>query len=239
MSEPLHDSSSESIAIASLAPISVLGRKERVINAFASITQFLTWPVAFVVFNIFLCLDIQGRKNFRTVQNPFIIISNHVAFYDSFLFRLVLGLWTRHLPLRFMAVDTFNWRWLNIMAEFGVISFIYSLFGAFVIEPGLGMEKNLERAREIIDAGGNVVIYPEGDIIVTGDIAPFRKGAAALARQTGVSVIPVALKFGRKGWLRRELRINIGGPMSVLAGHSIEEVTDSLRSTMIDLHGRD
>lgn len=238
MSEQLNDSSAEAIALGVPAAVSRLERKERVINAFAGITQFFTWPLFFVLFNSAFRIRVEGRENFRAAKAPFIIVSNHISFYDSFVFRLVLGLWTPHLPLRFMAVDRFNWRWLNFLADIGVISFIYSLFGVFVVRPGLGIEKNLEEAVEILRTGGNVVIYPEGDIIAKGEIAPFRRGAAVLSRKTGVSVIPVSFRFVKRGERGRELRVNVGGPMNMLPGHTDTEVSESLRSAVTNLHGK-
>src|SRR4051812_2898534 len=83
--------------------------RERIINRFATVTQFVFWPFAYVFFNLFFSLRITGQKKFSDVRGPFIIVCNHISFYDSFLFRLVLGAWSRNLPLRFMAVDKFNW----------------------------------------------------------------------------------------------------------------------------------
>jgi 1-acyl-sn-glycerol-3-phosphate acyltransferase len=221
--------------ILTLPAVDALARKERFIDNFARVTQFLTWPFLFVVFNLVFDLEIKGRRNFRSVRNPFIIVSNHISFYDSFLFRLALGLWTPHLPLRFMAVRKFDWRFLNLLAAIGVIDFVYSLFGVFTIVPGLGIDKNLHEAREIIKSGGNVVIYPEGKIVVEKGIGPFKKGAAVLTVQTGVSVIPVSIR-DRGGRLRRRISINVGGPMNILSGRSTEEITESFRAAVVGLY---
>ena len=133
---------------------------------FLRISQFLTWPIAFLYFHFLYRVNIHGRENLKKGEDPFIIIVNHISFADSFLFRLILGFSTPHLPLRFMAVRRFSWRWLNFLADIGVIDFIYGIFGVFVVVPGLGIEKNLEEAKRIIGRKGNIVIYPEGKIVV-------------------------------------------------------------------------
>ena len=214
-----------------------LARKERIINNFARITQFVTWPLLFVIFHTLFNIRIKGRRNFKYVRSPFIIISNHISFYDSFLFRLVLGVWTPHLPLRFMAVRRFSWRFLNFLETIGIIDLIYSLFGVFIVVPGAGLNQNLVEAREIIRAGGNVVIYPEGKIVVDHSLASFKKGAAVLTRDTGVSVIPVIFK-DFEGGLRRKIRVTVGGPMQILPGMSIEDMTRSFYNTEAELYAR-
>lgn len=211
--------------------------KERLVNNFAKLTQFVTWPFLFLIFHIAFQLDIRGRRNFRDVKSPFIIIANHVSFSDCFLFRLTLGLWTRHLPLRFMAVKKFDWPSLNFLAKIGVIDFIYSLFGVFTVVPGRGLERNLQQAKEILAEGGNVVIYPEGKIPKHEGLAPFHRGAAVLAEQTGLSVVPVSFRLVPH-WFRRKMIVNVGGPLTVIPGQSVEEVTKSFFEDVNRLHER-
>lgn len=202
---------------------------------FLRISQFLTWPIAYVYFHLIYRLRIYGSENLRKVSRPFIIIVNHVSFVDSFLFRLILGFRTPYLPLRFMAVNRFNWKRLNFLATIGVIDFIYGLFGAFIVVPGLGMEKNLEEAKRLISHKENIVIYPEGKIVIGHEIAPFHSGATVLASETGAPILPVALHLGGWHFLRRGLSVNIGEPVIVPRDASIDEETESLHETITGL----
>lgn len=210
--------------------------KEKVINKFAGFTQFITWPLLFIIFHLIFYLKVTGKNNLKLMRDPFIIVSNHVAFYDSFLFRLILGIFTTHLPLRFMAVKKFQWKSLNTLARIGVIDLIYSLFGVFTIIPGLGIHKNLKKAREIIKVGGNIVMYPEGKIIKDDTIGPFKHGAAVLMKEMGVSMIPISFRLGERGWLRRKLYVNVGKPNNVSCDMSVEKVTKSLHDEVEGLY---
>lgn len=215
-------------------------RREKYINGFAKVTQFLTWPFLFCLFHVLFKIKINGRENFSLVRRPFILISNHISTYDSFLFRLVLGLWTPHLPLRFMAVTKFNWSVLNFLSAIGVIEFIYALFGVFTIVPGLGYQKNLEEARDIIRAGGNVVVFPEGKIVWDDGtdhdvIAPFKKGAANLMVMTGAPVVPVAFHV-TPSWFRKKIVINIGEPIMGLERSTVPEATEYFHKRMEELY---
>ena len=203
---------------------------------FLRISQFLTWPIAFVYFHIFYRLRVNGRGNFKNVTSPFIIIVNHFSFVDSFLFRLILGFATPHLPLRFMAVEKFSWRWLNFLSNIGVIPFIYSIFGVFVVVPGMGLHKNLEKARKIISRKGNIVIYPEGKIVKDNVIAPFKSGAAVLAIETGTPVVPVSLRLGKRKWIRKELIVNVGEAILVSSDSSIENTVNRFYNKIILLY---
>ncbi|MEI8249350.1 MAG: 1-acyl-sn-glycerol-3-phosphate acyltransferase, partial [Candidatus Taylorbacteria bacterium] len=88
--------------------------QHRLITQFAQITQFITWPFLWFISHVLFRIHISGREYITSAQSPFIIISNHTSFYDSFLFRLILGCWTSKLPLRFMAVRKFKWPILNM-----------------------------------------------------------------------------------------------------------------------------
>lgn len=202
-------------------------KKESIINDFARITQFLMWPILFIIFHVFFSIKISGRDNFKKVKKPFLIVANHISFYDCFLFRLVLGPWTPHLPLRFMAVEKFVSNGLNLLAHLGIIKLIYSLFGVFTIVRGLGVEKNLVEARHIIRSGGNIVMYPEGKIVHGGEIGPFKPGAAILMRDMNIPAIPVSFRV-TQGFIRKRIVINVGEV--IMMNSSIETITATFKS---------
>ncbi len=180
---------------------------------FARITQFISWPIFYIIFNTFFNLKIKGRENLDKISSPFILISNHISSYDSFVFRVALGFFTPNLPLRFMAVRKFNSLFLNILSFLGIIDLIYFIFGVFVIVEGRGIDKNLKEAQEIIKNGGNVVMYPEGGIVKGQKIGQFKLGASVLTQKTGADVLPVSMKFTKRKFLRRGLIVNIGRPI--------------------------
>jgi 1-acyl-sn-glycerol-3-phosphate acyltransferase len=202
---------------------------------FARLTQFLSWPIAYVYFNLLFKLRISGRENLINVSSPFIIISNHVAFYDSFVFRLVLGAFTKKLPLRFMAVNRFKSWYLNFLARIYIIDLIYIIYGVFVVIKGRGIEKNLEEAVRIIQNGGDVVIYPEGSIVHSDEIEPFKLGAAVLAKKTGVPVIPMSMRIKGKGF-RKEYIINVGKKIIVDTTLSAKEISTMFYAEVKKLH---
>jgi 1-acyl-sn-glycerol-3-phosphate acyltransferase len=91
-----------SSSIAGVVPHSTTRKaiKKQILMAnFARGTQFITWPLAFVLFRTIFSIRITGQENFTKATKPFILLSNHIAFYDSFLLRLALGFWSNHLQI--------------------------------------------------------------------------------------------------------------------------------------------
>lgn len=212
--------------------------KEKFIVKIIRFNQFLTWPILFIIFHSFFKISIRGRENLDKLHSPFIIISNHISFYDSFLFRLILGYFTPHLPLRFMAVTSFKWKFLNFLSKIGIIDFIYLIFGVFTIIPGQGIDKNLKKAIYIIKDGGNVVMYPEGEIITNNKIGPFKKGSAVLAQRTGAYVIPITFHRKSRSFLRSKLFINIGNIINISNSNSIENITEKFYKNIVELYNQ-
>jgi 1-acyl-sn-glycerol-3-phosphate acyltransferase len=225
-------------AATNVFPLGESVEKEKSIDRYSKITQFLSWPILFLIFNIFFKLEISGRNNLSNIKAPFLVISNHISFYDSFLFRLALGLFTPHLPLRFMAVKKFRWRFLNVLAYLKIVDIIYVLFGAFVIVPGRGITNNLKEARDILDAGGNIVMYPEGRINIEDGVAPFKKGSAVLARQAGVSILPLSFRLIKSPALRNTIKISIGYPFRIDKNRTDELNTEHLHDIVLDLYNK-
>jgi len=225
-------------AASDIFPVVEPVQKEKIIDWYAEVTQFLAWPVVFLIFIPFFKLQVNDRENLKKIKAPFIIISNHFSFYDSFLFRLILGLNTPHLPLRFMAVKKFNWRFLNILSFLKIIDLVYILFGVFIITPGKGIKENLKKAKSIIESGANVVIYPEGKIVEDEDISPFKKGAAVLSRQMNVPILPISFREDDKNKFRRKIVVNVGQPISLDADSSDDVNTETLRETILSLYNR-
>jgi 1-acyl-sn-glycerol-3-phosphate acyltransferase len=54
--------------------------------------------------------------------------------------------------------------------------------------------QSMKKAREVIDDGYSFGVFVEGTRAMPGELLPFKKGAFHLALQTGVAVVPVAIK---------------------------------------------
>jgi 1-acyl-sn-glycerol-3-phosphate acyltransferase len=200
------------------------------INTFVKASQFLSWFFLKPLFHLRFRIRIKGRHYINSVHGPLIIIANHISVYDSFLFRILPGFFTRLLPFRFMGVTKFHHNFLNFLTKIGVVPFIYSIFGVFVVTPGRGLEHGLKDAKRIIREGGIVVIFPEGRINKHGGILEFKRGAAALSITTGTPILPVAIK--RVG---QRFYSNVGQLIHLNPNSTFEDGTEILRTHIVEL----
>ncbi len=148
-----------------------------------------------------------GREHAR-LKGGLIVASNHRSFLDPFAVGGCLP-WRR--PMNYVAkVELFERRWQG---------WILSRLGAFPIRRGESDEESMETARQIVERGGAVCIFPEGTRIRRGTLANPKRGVGRLALQTGAPVIPTAVlgtEDVRRGWrIRpRKIKVRLGRAMT-------------------------
>lgn len=189
-----------------------------------------------IIFNTLFKIEINGKENIAHEKGPVIIVSNHVVFFDSFIFHLFFSPTASLLPLRFMGVTNFNKPSLNFLRRIGIIHLIYLLFGVFVVTQGEGLEKNLKNAVEILKRNGTVTIFPAGSMRGDNSLGEFKRGAAALALMTNTPVIPVALKRIVQKGKRTRFSLNVGHKFLLDTTLSYDQATTALRQKVEELH---
>lgn len=202
----------------------------------AKLTQGLGTIFFRILFYTFFDIDIRGKENIAKEKGPLIIVSNHVVFYDSFIFHLFFSPLAPLLPLRFLGVTRFLHSGLNLLGRMGIIDLVYLLFGVSVVTQGMGLEKNLKNPIKILQRGGTVTIFPAGRMRPDNTLGEFKRGAAALALMTEVPIIPVALKRYKQKGKRTRFVISVGNKFNVNAANSYDENTDLIRNQLKSLH---
>ena len=71
------------------------------------------------------------------------------------------------------------------------------------------MRLMVRKAAAALGSGAQLVVFPEGTRVAPGERRPYHPGIAALYRETGARVVPVALNSGRH-WSRRGFRMRPG-----------------------------
>ena len=94
----------------------------------------------------------------------------------------------------------------------------------------------LHEALGILRTGGCVAIFPEGQLNPTGTLLPFKQGAAMLALQAGVPVVPVYSAGNYQPFQR--LQLMFGRPITLTQRPSaagVQEATQVLQDAMQNL----
>ncbi len=197
-----------------------------------------------IIFNLIkIGIKIKYKVTLEGVENipkkgPMIFLANHTSIVDSFLFGC-------NIPrkLYFMAKST--------EYESPVISFFFYLSRAFPVrrydtDPGA-----LRNAYRILEYGGMVGIYPEGERTWDGKLQPLRRGTVRFVLSAGVPVIIGGIKGAYQhqprwgGLISRPLiAIKFGKPIEVskIKGmdqteEDINALNDKLVESILELSG--
>jgi 1-acyl-sn-glycerol-3-phosphate acyltransferase len=189
----------------------------------------LSWPVLYGLFR----LRARGRENLPATGG-YVLACNHVSSLDPW--PLGLPLWPRRW-LRFMAKSELYWWPLSLVLEGA---------GAFKIRRGLGDREAIETAVQLARDGHVVAMFPEGTRRAKGLVKKHeprpRSGAARIALEAGVPLIPAAVAGTDRLLRLGPLRIAYGPPVEIddlresddLRGSSVE-ATERLMARIAEL----
>ena len=191
-------------------------------------------------------------------NGPMLIIGNHVTTYDGPLIEYALeGRIRRHVAVAMAADMLHDFRhWRDPDKPPGKQGFyifgppayflITALFNVFPLPRQRDFQLSFAHAGRAMDRGMNVMVFPEGTRSAEGKLARFRAGIGLLAKQSGVPVLPVAirglgeLKAGNKGWFRSgRLEVHIGDAIEFAPEATEAEITEQLHAEVVRLLGDD
>lgn len=196
------------------------------IAAFA-LAALVAWPLALIVpgrrFASWLekaCLryavfvsgirtSLEGSEHLKTA-GPFILASNHTSYVDIPFLRALI-------PQHFV-----------FLAKREVLA--YPLVGLFLRKAGhITVDRQdatqsvaaASRVHEALQRGERVLLFPEATFTAADGLRPFRLGAFKIAAESGISIVPIALKGSREvlrdgTWMprRRPVSLWIGAPVA-------------------------
>jgi 1-acyl-sn-glycerol-3-phosphate acyltransferase len=188
----------------------------------------LTWPILWGLFR----LRARGRENLPQ-EGGFVLACNHVSNFDPW--PLGMPLWPRRF-LRFMAKSELYWF---------PVSLILNGVGAFPIHRGQADAEAIENAVRLAREGNIVAMFPEGTrrrkgLMKTREARP-RTGAARIALEAGVPLIPAAIVGTDKLIRLGPLRVAYGAPVELddLRGQDVRDAavvaTDRLMARIEEL----
>ena len=128
-------------------------------------------------------------------DGPAVLVASHDSLIDPF----VLGAATPRV-IHYMAKAEL-WR-------YPVLREIVRGFGAFPVRRGRGDGAAVEHGRAVLRDGELVGMFPQGTCLPYRE-RPWRRGAARLAKDTGVPLVPVCLVNTERAWRPRKPRFGL------------------------------
>ncbi|MGA7830765.1 MAG: AMP-binding protein [Terracidiphilus sp.] len=178
---------------------------------------------------------------------PMLIVANHVTTYDGPLVQYALPAAMRRRIAAAMSgemIEDFR-HFRNPERPLGQRGFylpgplIYllltALFNIFPLPRRRNFQRSFAHAGAAMDRGFNVLVFPEGTRSNEGRLARFRGGIGLLVKQSGVRVLPVAirglgeLKAAGKGWFRSgRIEVHVGEPIRFAPEETETAITERL-----------
>jgi 1-acyl-sn-glycerol-3-phosphate acyltransferase len=174
----------------------------------------LSWPVLYGLFR----LRARGRENLPATGG-YVLACNHISSLDPW--PLGLPLWP-HRWLRFMAKSELYWWPLRLLLESA---------GAFRVRRGHGDLDAIETAVQLARDGHVIAMYPEGTrrekgLVKKHEARP-RSGAARIALEAGVPLVPAAVAGTDRLLRLGPLRIAYGVPLEIDDLRTSDDLRDS------------
>lgn len=166
--------------------------------------------------------NVEGVEHIPT--KPCIVLSKHQSTFDTYIIPTFLPRMVYVAKRSLAIIPIFGWALL-------ALNFI-------LIDRKSGrsaITQMVEQARQRLAAGMFVIIFPEGTRVPIGAEPNYRIGGAAVAEQTGVDVLPVALNAGefwpRMGYIKWPGEITVRfGPVISTTGKTAEQVLKETES---------
>ena len=219
-------------------PSLLQGPKDRFTSSTMAAMRFVAQRVLLksVVWSI-TRVSVRGHDAVKGVQGAFIAVANHSSHLDAPLIMCALPRRLgRYLAAGAAADYFFDIWWRRILTAL--------FFNAFPIDR-TGTAQKQGVSKKLLARGVPLLVFPEGTRSKTGEMAPFKAGAAALSMSCDVPCVPVALVGASlamprgRNWPipgRPPVAVIFGEPMLGLPGETPDQFSRRIAHEVRRLH---
>jgi long-chain acyl-CoA synthetase len=188
-----------------------------------------------LVFRTLLRLETHGLKHLPK-KEPYLICANHQSYLDPFVLVSTLP-YRVFRKMFFVGYSVFFDSWFMKLAA--------RLTNIVPVDPDAHLLRAMKTGAYGLRRGLILCIFPEGGRSFDGQLQEFKKGAAILARELTVPMVPVGIQGTHQAWPRDSVRIRphkvkvtFGPPIlpsPSSAADPYQGDTDRLRDSIVSL----
>lgn len=192
------------------------------------IRRFLLPTVFLPATRLFADLTVSGRDSLNAIKGPVIFAANHQSHLDTptllaslprrWRYRIAPSMWLEYFDAHFDPECHCFWERLTSTILYGLIALLFNAFP--ISQAGSGTRQSLRYIGDLVEEGWSILIFPEGERTLTGEIGHFYPGVGIIASRMHLPVIPVRLS-GLDRVLHRHARTPHRGPVHVRFGTPI------------------
>ena len=148
--------------------------------------------------NLDALADLHDQPSPNGTQNSFLVCPNHQSFLDPFI---LTSVYSRDVFTNIFHVGA------SEFFENGFMKNVAKMVNIVPINPDTQLVRAMKASAIGLRHGKVLNIYAEGERAFDGELHEFKKGAAILAVELGLPILPVALDGVHKVWARNSMKI--------------------------------
>jgi long-chain acyl-CoA synthetase len=169
-------------------------------KSFTALCVYLLLRPIYFGSRLLLRMEVQGLEHVDHLDAPFLICPNHQSFLDPIL---VCSVYPHRILKNIFHVGASEY-WRNAFT-----AQIARMLNIVSVDPDTNLMSAMRAGAAGLQAGKILNIYPEGERSFDGLLHTFKKGAAILASELNLPIVPVALDGVYKVWPRKSRRIRL------------------------------
>ena len=207
-------------------------KEEKKSNIFKRIWLWIAYEASRLLYVILLVpyrpklITPEGKRFKGPIKGGAILAANHTTFSDPF----VVGASFWYRKMNFFTADV-------VMAT-KTRERLLKAAGAIKVNRNITDIEAVRAAVQVLKKGRLLLIFPEGSVQKVGDVQAIKPGAALMATQAGVPIVPLFICYTARWYQRR--KVVVGNPIDpkticarkIPSAADLQNITDALYQEM-------
>ena len=165
-----------------------------------ALLAYLVLRLGYFVARVLFRMEVRNREVLTQLKPPYLICPNHQSYLDPFL---ICSTYPRRVLSNIFHVGASMYFTNAATAQ------LARLLNVVPIDPDLHLLRAMRAGAAGLHARKILNIYPEGQRSFDGKLTEFKKGAAILATELKLPIVPVALDGAYRIWPRKSWRFKL------------------------------